>query len=68
VPGSINRRIVAQASVGKKRDPISKISGAKRARGIAQAVLHLHQSIKSLVQTPAGTKKEKERKNTSGCP
>jgi hypothetical protein len=32
---SINRRIVIQASLGKKQDPVSKLTRAKRARVMA---------------------------------
>jgi hypothetical protein len=34
IAGSINRRTVVQAGLGKKRDPISKITRAKRAGGV----------------------------------
>jgi uncharacterized membrane protein YecN with MAPEG domain len=37
--GSINKRIVVQVSLGK--DPISEITKAERARGIAQAIEYL---------------------------
>jgi hypothetical protein len=32
---SINRRIMVQAGLGKKQDPISKITGVKMAGGLA---------------------------------
>jgi hypothetical protein len=38
IAGSINRKILVQASLGKKQDPISKITREKRARGIAHIV------------------------------
>jgi hypothetical protein len=34
--GSTNRRTEVQAGLGIKQDPISKITEAKRAKGIAQ--------------------------------
>jgi hypothetical protein len=36
--GNINRRIAVQAELDKKQDPISKITRAKRAGGVAQVV------------------------------
>jgi hypothetical protein len=39
--GSKNRSTVVQANVGKKQDPISKLTRAKWAGGIAQAIQHL---------------------------
>jgi hypothetical protein len=33
--GSINTRTAVQAGPGEKRDPISKITRAERARGVA---------------------------------
>jgi hypothetical protein len=39
--GSINRKIVVQAGLGKKRDPISKITRAERAGGETSAIEHL---------------------------
>jgi hypothetical protein len=36
--GSINRRIIVQAGLGKKQDSISKITRAKRAGCVAQVV------------------------------
>jgi hypothetical protein len=41
--GSLNRRIVVQASLGgKKQEPLSKITIAKRAKGVLHVVEHLH--------------------------
>jgi hypothetical protein len=37
--GSINRRIEVQIRLGIKQDPISKITNAKRAAGVAHVVL-----------------------------
>jgi hypothetical protein len=34
--GSINRRLMVQAGLGKEQDPICKITRAKRAGGMAQ--------------------------------
>jgi hypothetical protein len=48
--GSTNRRIKIQTSPGIKQDPISKITSAKRAGGMAQVVEHL--SSKHKAQTP----------------
>jgi hypothetical protein len=39
--GYINRRIVLQADMGIKRDPISIITTAKRAGYVTQVVQHL---------------------------
>jgi hypothetical protein len=54
---ALNRRISVQPSLREKQDPISKITKAKRAGGMAQAVEHLpikhkaqyHQKIKNHV-------------------
>jgi hypothetical protein len=39
--GSV-KYIVVQASLGKKQDPISKVSREKRAGDVAQTVQRLH--------------------------
>jgi hypothetical protein len=49
-------RILAQVGLGKKCNPISKITRAKRAGGIAQLVEHLP----SKSSNPSTTKKEEE--------
>jgi hypothetical protein len=46
--GSVNRRIVVQASLGKKKDPIIKISGDKIAGGMAQMLENLLSKQKAL--------------------
>jgi hypothetical protein len=38
---SINRKIMVQVGLGKKQDPISKITRSKRAESMAQVVEHL---------------------------
>jgi hypothetical protein len=51
-------RILAQIGLGKKCNPISKITRAKRAESIAQLVEHLP----SKSSNPSTTKKEEEEK------
>jgi hypothetical protein len=59
--------IVVQASLGKKQDPSSKITKAKRAGGIAQAVERLSNKCEVLSSNPSITKKregkEEEKQN-----
>jgi hypothetical protein len=43
----LNRRMVVQASLGKKRDSIYKITRAKRAAGMAQAREYLPRECKT---------------------
>jgi hypothetical protein len=38
------RRFVVQAGLGRKQDPISKITIAKRTRGLVQPTGHVHSS------------------------
>jgi hypothetical protein len=47
-----------QSSLGKKQDPVSKITRAKRAGGVAQAVEHLPGKLKA--------KKSKHKTGTGG--
>jgi hypothetical protein len=58
--GSINRRII-QVDPEKKQDPISKITKAKRARGVAQVVEHLPSKV-GLVPTPVLPRKQSNKK------
>jgi hypothetical protein len=46
--GIRNRRIVVQTGPGKKRDPISKITRAKRAGGVTQGIESLASKQKML--------------------
>jgi hypothetical protein len=39
--GSLSRKIIAQAGLGQKQDPIPKITKANRAKCMAQVVDHL---------------------------
>jgi hypothetical protein len=50
--GSINRRTGVQGCLSKKQDPISKITQAKRAGGMAQAVQYLPSKCKALRLNP----------------
>jgi hypothetical protein len=47
---------MVQADLGKKRDPISKITTADRAGGMAQVVEHLPSKCNALNSTPNTTK------------
>jgi hypothetical protein len=44
---------MVQVSLGKKQDPISKITRAKKAGGVAQAVEHLPSKCKTLSSKPS---------------
>jgi hypothetical protein len=48
IQGSINRKVVVQASSGIKQDPVSKIPNTKRPGGVTQAVQCLSSKCKSL--------------------
>jgi hypothetical protein len=52
MPGSTDKRITIQASLGIKRDPIFKITNAKRAAEVVQVVEHLPSKCKTLSSTP----------------
>jgi hypothetical protein len=56
---------VIQASQGIKQGPISKITNAKRADGLAPGVEHLPSKCEALSSNPSTTKKERdgERRN-----
>jgi hypothetical protein len=56
--GSLNRRIVVQASLGKKQDPISKITRENRAGVVTQMVKHLPSKCKALSSKPSTEKKK----------
>jgi hypothetical protein len=49
---------VVQASLGKKPDPISKITRTKRARSVTQAVKHLSSKCKALSSNHSTAKKD----------
>jgi hypothetical protein len=53
-----NRRIVIQASLGIKQDPVSKIASTKRTFGIGQVIAHLSHKHEALISTPSTTKKQ----------
>jgi hypothetical protein len=53
---------VAQAGLGKKRDPISKITREKRPRVMAQVVEHLPSKCQALSSNPSIAKKKKKKK------
>jgi hypothetical protein len=46
--------------LGKKQDPISKITRAKRAGGVVQAVEYLPNKHKALTSNPNTVKKKKK--------
>jgi hypothetical protein len=46
-------------SLNKKQNPISKITRAKRAGGVFQAVQHVHGKFKALSSNPSAAKKSK---------
>jgi hypothetical protein len=48
-----NRKIMVQASQGKLQDPISKITRAKWAGGVAQALEHLLSKWEALSSNPS---------------
>jgi hypothetical protein len=58
--GSINRRITVQARLGKKQDPISKITRAKRVGGVKQAVEYLPRKYENLSSNPSTTKNKQK--------
>jgi hypothetical protein len=60
--GSVNRKIVVQAGLGKKRDLISKITRARRTENMAQVVEYLLESTKPLNSNPVPPKKKKTQK------
>jgi hypothetical protein len=50
---SINRRIIVQAHPGKKRDPISKVTTAKQAGSMTQALKYMSSKCKALSSNPS---------------
>jgi hypothetical protein len=54
--GSINRRIMVQIGLGKKQEPISKLTIAKRAESVTQAIECCLASARLWVQTPVPQK------------
>jgi hypothetical protein len=52
---------VVQANLGKNYDPISKITRAKRAEVLAQAVEWLPSKCEVLSSNPCATERERER-------
>jgi hypothetical protein len=50
--GDLKQEGQVQVSLGKKRDPISKIPRAKRAGGVAQVVQHLCSKCEALSLSP----------------
>jgi hypothetical protein len=61
--GSRNRRIMIQVGLGKVRDPISKITRAKWAGGVAQVVEHLLHKHKPQYCRERERKRERERES-----
>jgi hypothetical protein len=51
---------VVQASLGKKQDPISKITRANRAGGVAQVEEHLPSKSEALSSNTSTAKNKKE--------
>jgi hypothetical protein len=58
--GSTNRKIELQAGLDVKRDPISKITKAKRAGDMVQALQHLPSKCEVLSSNSSTTKKKKK--------
>jgi hypothetical protein len=65
VQGSTNKRIMVQAGLGVKRDPISKITKDKRAGGVAQVVKCLPNKCEALSSIP--TSKTHLKKRLPNC-
>jgi hypothetical protein len=57
--GSTNRKSLVQAGLGIKQDPASKITKAKRAGSMAQAIEYLPIKCKALNSTPSTNKTNK---------
>jgi hypothetical protein len=53
--GGTDRRIMVQASLGIKHNPVSKITNAKRADGRTQVVKCLSSKCEALSPTPSTT-------------
>jgi hypothetical protein len=53
---------MVQGSLGKKQDPITKITRAKKAGGVAKVVEHLPPKCKALSPHPVLPKKKKRRR------
>jgi hypothetical protein len=60
--GSTNRKILAQAALCIKQDPISKITNVKRAGGGASVVLHLSSKGEALSSTSSTVKKRGKKR------
>jgi hypothetical protein len=58
--GNLNRKITVHFSLGKEREPISKIIIAKRVGGMAQMVQCLPSNHEVLSSNPVSSKKKKE--------
>jgi hypothetical protein len=54
---------IVQAGLGKKQDPISKITRAKRTEGLAQAVEHLTSKYEALSSNNYTAKKKKSERD-----
>jgi hypothetical protein len=61
VAGSINRRIMIQVSLGKKQDPISKITRGKRNGGTAQTTEYLLSKCETLSSNLSTITKKKKK-------
>jgi hypothetical protein len=69
---STNTRIEIQASLGIKRDPISKITKVRETGDVVQMVEHMPSKFETLHSTPSTTKKIQNKNNgkpeTKGAP
>jgi hypothetical protein len=54
--------IKQETSLGKKENPTTRITRAKTAGGMAQAVEHLHTKSKDLGSNPSPTQEKKKKK------
>jgi hypothetical protein len=66
IVGSLKCRIIVQANLGKKQDPISKIIIIKWTRGVVQTVECLPSKQKILSSNPSTVKNKKEKNVISG--
>jgi hypothetical protein len=59
---SISRRLAVQADLGRKRDPISKITNAERAGGVTQVL----EALSSIPRTAKRKKEERGQEKGQG--
>jgi hypothetical protein len=60
--GNVKRKIIIQASLGKKQDPISKITREKRVAGMAQTVQHVLSKYETLISNLTITKQQQQNR------